>query len=99
MPKKQTRITCTAEQMIMEELRYECTKRSFLIDDHGLFQRLYCQVRETGSFPVTKHDAHPRRAARSSKLGRKHLECYGRYTRVKYKSCCSSPKCEASDRL
>ncbi|GFV86489.1 hypothetical protein TNCV_2156821 [Trichonephila clavipes] len=33
MPKMKTGITCTAEQMVTAEMRYECITRSFLIDE------------------------------------------------------------------
>ncbi|GFW67894.1 hypothetical protein TNCV_3872241 [Trichonephila clavipes] len=40
--------------------------------DHEIFQSLHCQLRETRSFYVTRHDAGRRRSVRNPNLEKKH---------------------------
>ena len=56
MPEKQTRITWTAVQMVTAELRFECIKRGFQIDEcliteffSSYIANLVKQVRSTSS--------------------------------------------------
>ncbi|GFX65086.1 uncharacterized protein TNCV_452241 [Trichonephila clavipes] len=50
------------------------------IPDYRIFQRLHRQLRETGSFHVTRQDANRRRAVRNPILEKKHLKRYGSST-------------------
>ncbi|GFS84362.1 hypothetical protein TNCV_4605741 [Trichonephila clavipes] len=77
--KKQTRITCTAMQMVIAELRYECITRSFLIDE--------CRITEFFNGYIVSFVKHVcstspdmmlvNEELYASKPGRKHLERCG----------------------
>ncbi|GFU72436.1 hypothetical protein TNCV_3573851 [Trichonephila clavipes] len=68
MPKKQTCIACATLQMVTAELRYECITLSFLVNEYRIRKFFSRQLRETGSFHLTRHDASRQSTVRSPRL-------------------------------
>ncbi|GFV97668.1 hypothetical protein TNCV_2041751 [Trichonephila clavipes] len=94
MQKKQTCITCTAAQMVTAQLRYECMPRSFLIDECWIIEFFSCYITFMKYVRSTKSDMI---------LVDEELYIVQAWNVVTaetaHLSCCSSLKCESSDRL